>query len=256
MKKNLNKKKVAAVLAVSTLALLTGCGSSNNNGNVAGVPGAGTGGYPGGCMPLTSMQAIGFQATNASFSATDERLKAGYIPADAFDFHPSPETVGTVIVSGAAIASPPPGIGGAATVYGMSQYTGSSFQATITPPIAPTAGNYPTMYGTVNISGSITIPAMLQQYLMMVSGNGFYGMGGIGYPQFPGQNFPGSVPQYPVPYGSPYTNPYPNQTSSICVSGIAVNLQQLGGYNSTQLGMGAVYLYFNGQTQHGIALPF
>lgn len=80
----INKKKVATVLAISGLALLTGCGSSSNNGSVSGVPGAVVG--AGGCIPITSLasnMAIGFTATGmyaGNPQSGDMRVLAGQIP--------------------------------------------------------------------------------------------------------------------------------------------------------------------------------
>ena len=111
MTKRLSKKKQIAILtAISSLALLSGCGRTPDPTPGPGpgnIPAPIVGGYNGGCIPVASASQIAFNAMGATYMG-NYQLKAGALPADPFSFQYMPETVGVVTVGGPGVAPPAP----------------------------------------------------------------------------------------------------------------------------------------------------
>lgn len=254
MKKRFNKRTIALVLAISSLALLTGCGAASSTG-VAVAPGSVLGGIVGGCVPITTTTMIGFQATGMYLgnpSAGDPRVLAGIIPpGDPL----ATGTYGTVGVTPGNFAPPVATTYGAPMTFQSQRVDGTSLTLSVTSataaPMIPTNG-YPMGYpysmpvtGSVNATGYIQISSFVQQ-LMISMATGGYGNSSIF------GTFPGTMPGYPTGYPGV-------ANTQICVSNVALSLQQTNASFANWLYMGSVYFYLTGGVmngQHGLALNF
>ena len=253
--KNLNKKKIATVLAILGVAFLSGCGSGNN-GSTAPVVGTSNGLYglgvgAGGCVPIT--QPISFQINGAYFDSSN--LVGGQIPQ-----------TGTSIGQFAGIGAGGGIVGsyvGSNWTYGtvsmqinsMGAYQSGIYNSQYPSYQVPYSG-YPQYapnnpygsYGSVNpnqavVQGSIQIsPSMINTIMSQMSP---YGYGGYPSPYNTGMQqglfaYPGVSPQ-PLGAGGGYP----------CVSQVAMNI----GHSGFQLYGGQVFLYMNG-TANGYVLQF
>jgi hypothetical protein len=249
MKTNLNKKKIAAVMALSSLALLTGCGSSQNNQAAVPPPAVGAGGYgAGGCIPINSTTQIPFTATNmylGSGQYGDAHVMAGAIPYK--------QAYGQVILGGAAAPTAPTGYGYGGQFMGK-RVDGTTISLNVTAggaAVPPTYSGYPSNgYGTsgnVTANGYIQVSPFIQQVLMQSAANS----GGYGNTGFPMPS------QYPNQYPNQYPAGYPGGVAGgqACVSNIAIDLQHGTGSYANWLYLGSIYFFVNG-TQHGLALDF
>jgi hypothetical protein len=221
----MKKGKLATALAISTIALLSGCGSSGSN-NPA-VPGSNIIGYTtqctasgcvqvpiygtGGCVPLS--QPIYFGGSGATI-AYPGMIGAGTIPYGG--------QYGTLSVSASPIS-----VAAGQTVTSVS--AGSQLTLSLT-----SGGGYGYSSGSnASVSGSLQLsPAIQQQIAYYNQGIGSYS-GQTGYAPFMGQ--PG----------------YYGQQSQVCVSGIALQGYL---YQTLPAFTGTAFLYLN-NTQHGWALP-
>src|SRR4051812_45169609 len=97
MKNQWMKKKAAAVLALSTLALLSGCGKSPSATTPGGIGAPLGAGLTGGCIPITGLSQISFTANNMVFN--NSNVMAGQLPAEA-----GGQVYGSVILGGAYAA--------------------------------------------------------------------------------------------------------------------------------------------------------
>ncbi len=253
MKTKANKRMIAAVLAASTLALLTGCGQAQNGGSVA--PGAaGVAGIGGGCVPINTTTMIGFTATNMYMGnpvTNDMRVLAGPIPAgDALASGGT--TYGTMIVTPGNIAAPVTSAYGTLGTWQGQRADGTTISLTASSAVAPVTG-YTTGYsnwpanGTVNATGYINVSSFIQSLLIQAA----YGTS-TGFGTSIGTTYPGSYPTgYPAGYGT--------TASQICVSNVALSLTRTNSSFSNWLYQGTVYFYLSGGVangQHGLALDF
>jgi hypothetical protein len=217
-------KRIATLLALLSVPILTGCGSSDptNRGPVGSTPGGIAG--PGACIPITNQ--IPFTATNVQ-----------YVPRKI------------VVNLGQAVVGGPVGIGGP---YQGTNLTGSIIALSMTPtqPVAQVPAGYP--IPSYPMIGYGTIDMRTPQ---MVNASGFVQISPIELQNIMAQAQLGSTPVYSNP-GYPYpmqpTLPALPNPQQICVSGIAFSLN-IALY-STKLHIGDVALYLNNtQTPHLVA---
>lgn len=257
MKQKFNKRRwVAAAIAASSLALLTGCGQNGNN-NVAPPPGVSAPGLiGGGCVPINSTTTIPFSVTGmyiGSEAARDMRVLAGTIPAgDKL----ATGTYGIVALNNGGMVQP--------QGYNLATFQGRRVDGTTISLSVSAAGGamapqqYPQQYPTTGISptgqynatGYIQVSPFIQQLLIQTA------TGSSGY----GINQP-ILNQYPGTYPSTqYPGQYPNG-AQICVSNVALSLQRTLASYANWLYMGEVYFYLSGGAtgsngQHGLAINF
>ena len=267
MKTSFDKKMIVAVLTISSLALLTGCGSSP----AAPAPPppaapAGVGGIVGGCVPINTTTTLGFNAMNmymGSQQTGDMRVLGGIIPpGDSLASGGTP--YGTMTVTPGNIAPPPvnPGFGGSLGTFQGQRVDGTSISMTVTsstPQAVPPPGGYPGGYpggiypnaypasGQVNATGYIQVSQFIQSLLIQTAIGSSYGFGNPILNNQPGQ----------YPTGTPY-----QANQQICVSNIALSLQRTlpSTVPANWLYLGTIYFYINGGQlqggQHGLALNF
>jgi hypothetical protein len=245
MKKKFNKRRaVAAAVAASTLALLTGCGSASNAPAPAPV-GPAVAGIGGGCVPINQTSQINFQITGmyiGSQQMGDMRVLAGLIP-------PGDQLAGTNAQYGTMIVSPTPI---PQTGYPLAQFQGqrvdgTTIQLSVTAPngAVPTTNPYQVaVNSTYNASGVINVSPTIQNLLVQTA------LGSTGLGVMPGFSSPGYYP-----YGQGQT-----AMPQVCVSNLAFSLQRTLASYANWLYLGNVYFYLNGGVfqggQHGLAINF
>lgn len=252
MKTRFNKKKIAAVLVISSLALLTGCGKSADSGAAGVVPGLGAGNPygVGGCVPISSSTQIPFTATNMYFGNSqmgDMRVMAGNIPYK--------QAFGQVMIGGglAPVTTPYGGYGGSGQFRGQ-RVDGTTISLSLTSggttgayPGYPPSGGYGAT-GNVSATGTIQVSPFIQSVLMQAAASASGYGGNLGFP---------TPSQYPTQYPGQYPGQaYPGQTGIAgqnCISSLAIDLQHT--ISSQWLYLGSIYFFVNG-TQHGLALDF
>lgn len=245
--KRFKMKNLISAVAVATLPLLVGCGSSSPTAGVGTVPGAQYPGYPGapgGCVPISAQ--IPFTATNIYFDWAN--IVGGSIPQ-------SGQSVGQVMVGGSPTGGQyyRSGVDGTISmnIVQSQQGFGGTPYPTYPQGAYPVPSQYPS-YNTgynnklANATGFLQISGQTQQDIMYKVQ--------LGQIQIPG--FSGGYGQYPMQYPNQYPGQFPGQypgaqQNQICVSQIAFNV---GHYYNTIYG-GNVYIYLNG-TQHGYILYF
>jgi hypothetical protein len=260
MKFNINKRVVQTALAVGSLTLLSGCGSSNN---APPPPAAAIGGIGGGCVPITTTNMIGFTATNMYLgnpATGDPRVLAGIIPPPG-DENAS-GTYGTMMVNPGNVMPPVQTQFGAPVTFQSQRVDGTSITLSVTQAMAPGApGSYPgsgypynsypySVSGQVNATGYIQLSSFLQQLLIQTATGNYGGSNGIISPM------PGSYP-------GGYPNTYPQANlQQICVSNLAFSLQRTNASYANWLYLGYVYFYLSGGAygaangMHGLQVYF
>jgi len=235
--------RIALTLAIAAFgSLVTGCGSSNGT-NVGQNGGRlGTGGLPGGCIPMA--QQIGFNGTGVRFDWAN--IVGGAVPNSA--------PVGQITVTAGAAGGPYSRSGVDGTISLNAQQLGQAGNPQTGYPQTgyPQTGYPQQQSSTANIQGFVQISPQTQSDIIFQVQSGRIPIGNMGggttVPQLPQPGMPGYNPYQPQ---QPY-NPYqPQQQTQVCVSGIAINV---GHYYNTIYG-GNVYLYLNG-TQRGYVLYF
>jgi hypothetical protein len=266
MKTKFNKRNmVAAAIAASSLALLSGCGSGGGT-PVPPPPVAPGYGIGGGCVPINTTNTIPFTMTGmyiGSEQAGDMRVLGGMIPpGDQL----ATGTYGVTTLMNGGMVQP--------QGYNLANFRGARVDGTtISLSVTsangavpqqypqqgypyggypntgyPTVGNSPT--GQYNATGYIQVSQFIQQLLIQTAmGSTGYGINQPILNQQPG-TYPG---QYPVYNGG-----------QICVNNVAISLQRTLSSNTQYpnwLYLGEVYFYLSGGAtgsngQHGLAINF
>lgn len=262
MKTKFNKRNwVAVATAASSLALLTGCGSSGGTPApppAAVVPGFGVGG---GCVPINTTSMIPFTMTGmyiGSERAGDMRVLGGMIPpGDQL----ASGTYGVTTLMNGGVVQPQ---GYTLANFQGRRVDGTTINLSVTSANGavpqqqypyggypntgyPTTGTSPT--GQYNATGSIQVSTFIQQLLIQTA----IGSTGYGINQPILNQQPGTYTQYPAYNGG-----------QICVSNIAISLQRTLSSNTQYpnwLYLGQVYFYLSGGAtgtggQHGLAINF
>ncbi len=244
-------------MAVTTIAVLSGCGQ--NSANVGAIsPGLGTGGIPNGfgngaCVPVN--QAISFVGQNIYMDWAN--VVGGTLPSIG-SLAQAQGSVGQIAVGMGGIPQGGYGVAQFSTGWGNSQFgsvqmsASSAGQAFNGMPYSgfPQGTYAPSWYnsyqsqpgytaGYINVQGSVTLSQMSLYDMSLAYGSfGFNQTGGIALGGIQG-SVPGSFPM--TGFGG----------QSLCVSQMAINL---GHWNQTLYG-GNVFLYLNG-TQNLYVLQF
>ncbi len=243
-----DRRKLAAILTIATLAFMTGCGSSSQP--APPPPGAAPGpAQPGGaygsgsCVPLNTTSVIGFTANSMYFGTYGAaQVKAGIIPFQ--------QPYGQVILTGPGFQPAPVNPGYGSAIYTGNRVDGTTITLNVTAGAPQIPGQPYGQVGNVNATGFVQISPLVQQVLFQIAGGGTYATPGS-YFSYPGQ-YPGYPPQYPQGY-PPGTYPPGGSPGQVCLSGLAIDMQHT--LYSNQLYLGTLYFYLNG-TPHGLALDF
>lgn len=232
------KKQIAILAAISSLALLSGCGRTPDSN----IPPVGTvpapvvpGAVVGGCIPLNTTTMIPFTATNFYFAG--QRVVAGQIPQG--------QAAGQVLLGGGV-----PAVAGGIQFRGQ-RVDGTSIQLNMTAPYGGVTQPYMQPYpypqggqGMANGSGMVQVSPQIQQMLIQRAAQLSGGQVG-GYPPFPSM---GTYPAYPQPGIGVGVG------TGACVSGLSFDLKVANTSTlSNWLYLGAIYFFLNG-TQNGLAL--